>query len=122
MNMNKKDKEAILTELKKYAGDSFYSEIFYSYSKNAPLSLTEVNADTDYPEVMLTREECYGGEGQGDEFWLVVKAQKGHESFLFRVDGWYASYDGGYLEGHPYEVVPEEIVVTRYVKPELKGK
>jgi hypothetical protein len=59
-------------------------------------------------------EAEYGGEGQGDEYWMVVSISDGKTARFFRKDGWYASYDGGYLDGKTYEVTPKEKLVTYY--------
>lgn len=44
--------------------------------------------------------ESYGGEGQGDERWLVLKVGDRH----FRKNGWYASHYGSSWEGDFEEV------------------
>lgn len=54
----------------------------------------------------------YGGEGQGDDYWVVFKTVETGQ--FWRVDGWYASYDGGELDGELYEVEPKEVTVTQY--------
>ncbi len=59
-------------------------------------------------------EASYGGEGQGDEYWLVISVSDGETTRYFRRDGWYASYDGGYLDGESYEVKPQEKMITVY--------
>ncbi len=59
-------------------------------------------------------EKSYGGEGQGDQYWMVVSVSDGTTTRYFRRDGWYASYDGGYLDGDTYEVRPAERLVTVY--------
>lgn len=56
----------------------------------------------------------YGGEGEGDQYWMVVSVSDGETTRYFRKDGWYASYDGGYLDGETYEVAPKEKLVTYY--------
>lgn len=57
--------------------------------------------DVEVPSLgKLEYVDSYGGEGSGDEYWVVFKL--GEQ--LFRVDGYYASYDGGELDGEPYEV------------------
>ena len=56
----------------------------------------------------------YGGEGQGDDYWVVISLSDGELTRYFRRDGWYASYDGGYLDGETYEVKPVEKLVTFY--------
>lgn len=58
--------------------------------------------------------KSHGGEGQGDEYWMVISLSDGNTTRYFRKDGWYASYDGGYLDGETYEVKPAERLVTYY--------
>ena len=54
----------------------------------------------------------HGGEGEGDQYWMVISLSDGTSTRFFRKDGWYASYDGGYLDGETYEVKPQEKVIT----------
>jgi hypothetical protein len=62
-------------------------------------------------------EATYGGEGMGDEYWMVLSITDGALTRYFRMDGWYASYgNGGELDGDPYEVSPKEKVITVYTK------
>lgn len=56
----------------------------------------------------------YGGEGKGDQYWMVISLSDSDTTRYFRMDGWYASYDGGTLDGDPYEVHPAEKVVVVY--------
>ncbi len=56
--------------------------------------------------------DSYGGEGQGDAYWVVFSV----DNQFFRIDGWYASYDGGELDGELYEVFPEEVTKTVYLR------
>lgn len=56
----------------------------------------------------------HGGEGEGDQYWVVVSISDGVTTRYFRKDGWYASYDGGYLDGETLEVKPVEKVVVHY--------
>lgn len=58
--------------------------------------------------------KSHGGEGQGDQYWMVISVSDGKTTRHFRKDGWYASYDGGYLDGETYEVKPVERLVTYY--------
>lgn len=71
----------------------------------------------DVPEEMktieVTVEESCGGEGMGDEFWLVLRVHL-DEDHLIRKDGWYASYDGGYYDGDLNEVEAREVTRTEY--------
>jgi hypothetical protein len=55
--------------------------------------------------------EDFGGEGQGETRYVVF--QVGEQ--FFRVDGYYASWDGTTWEDPtPYEVTPKEVTVIRY--------
>jgi len=56
----------------------------------------------------------YGGEGQGDQYWVVISLSDGKTTRYFRKDGWYASYSGGELDGDTYEVTPQERMVVFY--------
>lgn len=59
----------------------------------------------------------YGGEGKGDEYWVVVKVtgmEDGTGDRYFRMDGYYASYSGGTFDGEMTEVTPKERLVTFY--------
>lgn len=58
-------------------------------------------------------EERFGGrEGAGETHWIVFSLEKDGNKRYFEIDGYYGSYDGAYLDGTPYEVVPGEKVVT----------
>jgi hypothetical protein len=59
-------------------------------------------------------EAQYGGEGEGNQYWVVISVSDGLTTRYFRRDGWYASYDGGYLDTDTFEVKPAEKVVTVY--------
>lgn len=58
--------------------------------------------------------DSYGGEGQGDQYWYVFKLiyTDGAERF-FKVDGYYASYSGGYYD-EMYEVFPKQVLRTEW--------
>lgn len=60
------------------------------------------------------RVASYGGEGEGDQYWLVLSVSDGETTRYFRKDGYYASYDGGYLDGDTSEVKPQEKRVIFY--------
>jgi hypothetical protein len=93
------------------------------------LSMKSKNRLSDF-DIFLTKKEDiphsyllgqvetvdqYGGEGEGDEYWIVVYFPK-FDTYI-RVDGWYASYDGGNLDGSPYIVVPKQKTITVYEAP-----
>lgn len=60
-------------------------------------------------------EDSYGGEGQGDDFWNVVRFSAGDSVAYVQFDGWYQSYNGSeYTEW--FFVEPKEVTVTQYFK------
>lgn len=84
---------------------------------NVDIILTSRNKDELIPSddigpVCMVAE--HGGEGQGDEYWVVAYFKK-FDAYV-RVDGYYTSYDGGYLDGSPYFVAPVEKTVIVYNK------
>ena len=60
-------------------------------------------------------EANHGGEGQGDEAWIVlrIKHEDGSEKY-YRKDGYYQSFDGMYLDGDFREVAPTPKTITVY--------
>lgn len=54
--------------------------------------------------------DSYGGEGQGDERWVVIRFGDRY----FRKDGYYASYDGTTWDGDFREVKPTQKTITVY--------
>ncbi len=58
-------------------------------------------------------EAEHGGEGMGEEYWVVISLSDAETTTrYFRKDGWYASYDGGYLDGETREVSPREKTIV----------
>lgn len=52
-----------------------------------------------------------GGEGQGEEYFIVFKV--GDQ--FFRIDGFYSSYEGvDWYDSELYEVAPQEVTVIEY--------
>lgn len=69
----------------------------------------------DTPLGRLAVVDEFGGEGQGDEYWIVVSLTDSEGNVqLFRKSGWYASYDGGYLDGATEEVEVYERTIKDY--------
>lgn len=54
----------------------------------------------------------FGGEGQGDRYWVVVKLVEadGTETY-YRRNGWYQSFNGAELDGPTEIVKPSEKIV-----------
>lgn len=50
----------------------------------------------------------YGGEGQGDEYWVVFSITQGDVTRNFKKQGGYASFAGGEFDGDLTETFPEE--------------
>lgn len=68
---------------------------------------------TDTSLGRLAVADEFGGMDQGSDYWVVVSltAPDGTVQY-FKKDGWYASHDGGYLDGDLYEVESYERTVT----------
>lgn len=60
----------------------------------------------------VTLVDSYGGEGQGDSYWIVFQVDDGETKRVFKRDGWYASHDGSYLDGPTTEVKPVLKTIT----------
>ena len=74
---------------------------------------------------LVSIAESFGGEGQGDQYYLVFRVELApvdengfRDVKYFRVDGYYSSYAGGEYDGPLYEVQPVERLVTFYEKAE----
>lgn len=74
----------------------------------------EVNETYTLDGLTAKREADYGGEGQGDQYWVVVSISDGLTTRYFKRNGWYASYNGGYLDGPTEEVKPKQKTITVY--------
>lgn len=66
--------------------------------------------------------DSHGGEGQGDQYWYVFKLIEHRDNVVgagtpqarhFKVDGYYASYSGGYYD-EMYEVFPKQVMITEW--------
>lgn len=73
----------------------------------------EASEDT-FDELTAKVVSEYGGEGQGDQYWMVVSLSDGNTTRYFRKDGYYSSYGESDLDGTTYEVQPTERVVVFY--------
>ena len=74
---------------------------------------------------LVSIAESFGGEGQGDQYYLVFKVEFNEENSVnahvpdvkyYRVDGYWASFGGGEYDGPFYEVQPVQRMVTFYDK------
>lgn len=71
------------------------------------------NGDIELPSGTASYVECFGGEGKGEDYWMVFSL--GDQ--LFRFAGYHDSWSGVSWEGSELEEVEaEEVVVVKYVK------
>jgi len=68
--------------------------------------------DLPFGKVELIDE--YGGENCGSDYWKVYHFIE-HDVYI-RIDGWYQSYHGTEFNNAPYEVKPQQKVITVYEK------
>lgn len=59
-------------------------------------------------------QKQHGGEGQGDEYYIVLRVEDGETTRWFMKPGYYTSYDDRTLDGDLYEVSPQQRIVTVY--------
>lgn len=60
--------------------------------------------------------DSFGGEGQGDEYWMVIEVEMADSSIrLFKKPGYYQSFDGGHYDGDLFEVRAKVVERTIYV-------
>lgn len=98
-------------EYKGYGGRIYKEQVGYALY-NDETDEIEINAS-------YTIEHLYtegGGEGDGEEHWLVFVIKKhGEIDSYWYVPGYYQSYDGGNLEwNNIYECEPVQVMVTQY--------
>ena len=87
--------------LKPYNGKFYYEGQEDTYN-----ALQEAGITTGYAD-------SYGGEGKGEDYWIVYKFSKGDEAVYVRFDGWYASYDGSEFNEW-FFVEPKEVQVVQF--------
>ncbi len=68
----------------------------------------------DLPGIgFATHVDGFGGMDQGSTYYIIFSiTDAAGETRIFKRDGWYASHDGGYLEGPTTEVRAAEKTVT----------
>lgn len=91
------------------------NEARLSEGKEAIFTL-DPNDDLVIDGAVVKTVDSYGGEGQGDDFWVVVSVSKeGEVTRYVKNVGWYASYDGGYFDSTKgTEVFPFKKVSTSW--------
>lgn len=106
--------EMILEIVRKKQSDIDWSEMKYRSGQQSFSRFFKDQNDTYQASLMgdVKVVDQYGGEGMGDDYWMVVYFEK-FDTYI-RLDGWYASYDGGTLDGDPYIVEPRQKTITVY--------
>lgn len=59
------------------------------------------------PIGLLALQEQHGGEGQGDQYWIVIRLTQGDVSRTFKKEGWYASHHGHEFDGYNSDTFSE---------------
>lgn len=100
---NTNDIGVTASELDSDVWDEFYESVAWSSAKPI-LASGKVNL-----------EEDFGGEGQGDQRYVVWSIGEGDAKQYFKVSGYYASWDGTTWDDlTPYEVEPFERTVIEF--------
>lgn len=60
---------------------------------------------------VLKYTDNYGGEGKGDEYWIVFTVSDGETIRSVKMEGYYSSHDGGYYDEW-HETFPELQTIT----------
>lgn len=56
--------------------------------------------------------ESFGGEGQGDDYWMIFNVITEEGSTHYKLNGYYASYSGGEYNGPLERVTAHEETIT----------
>lgn len=66
--------------------------------------------EVDGTSLDVIKVDDFGGEGQGEKLWVVVKI----DGKFYRKSGYYSSYDGSEWDGPFREVSPVQKTITVY--------
>lgn len=69
-----------------------------------------------FKDYSLELEDSFGGEGQGENYWLVFSLNKqGEDKLYFKIPGYHISHDGSTLEvENTFQVWPKEKTITTW--------
>lgn len=117
--MNKDQITAVLTDLVELNGGE-------DNGRNLPDQLSEVlyswsgKSEAKQPDgFTVAKEDSYGGEGQGEQYWAVYSITKtSGERVYVRFDGFYESYNGHEWHSGFEVVTPKEVMKTEWVGAE----
>ena len=101
--------------------DAFYNELCEEVAEELTES-TGVNFEMDDDGETLVIDgaavrfvDNFGGEGQGNDFWVVLSVEKDGAVRYVKNDGWYTSYSGGNFDSaEGVEVFPYKETITRW--------
>lgn len=122
--MNGKQLEALISDAHREAEENEYeTELGLALSNYGSFWSALGYGDVELPvhlapDVSITElvEDFGGGEGSGEERYLVFKVVSPDGEQLFKKNGAYYSYDGDNWDGSLYLVTPYEVTVTKYKK------
>lgn len=99
-----------LAELSEREVEIFLEEYDFDGDGNLDWKIVEYYAEagTVTPIGYLDIVKQEGGEGQGEQYYMVIRVSQGDVSRTFRMDGWYCSGEGHGFDGRLYEVSPKE--------------
>lgn len=77
-------------------------------------SLTDFAEKLAEAGYVIESVDGYGGEGKGDEYWGVFSVTHNEETTYFKLNGWYASYEGGTIDDPEGFCEVEKVPVQTY--------
>lgn len=93
--------------------DEIWSNVYDNLYTKAQIERSDFYKDMILPSGNVYLIEDFGGEGQGEQRWVVFSV--GDQ--FFEVSGYYASWDGTTWEDQSLiEVEPKEVVKIEYVR------
>lgn len=98
-------------------GEGTDNERTYHYedSHEAGWDAVQEHSDQDggwpTPIGSLEQIDSFGGEGKGDEYWMILRLTQGDVERTFKKEGYYASHYGHEWDGYFSEVSPVEKTV-----------
>jgi len=105
--------EQIEKELLAWASEDAGEKFNYFESAADHIYDTLDNGDIELPSGIASYVDRFGGEGKGEDYWMVFSV--GDQ--LFRFAGYHDSWSGVSWEGAELEEVEaEKVVVVKYVK------
>lgn len=108
-------KSLLEDELSEYCEAMFNDGFRFQASKWSSSEELKVQSLLEQQDIVVTTADNYGGEGMGEEYWIVYKFSQGNEEVYVKFDGSYQSYDGSTYDSW-FFVTPKQVTVTQYFK------